>query len=80
MSTVHTIRLKCGCDCAHLNVHGCAVFYPDRPIEASAKEIREQAAAVGWETKRHTRGTDMCPPCRIVAIRDAAGMAKEGDA
>lgn len=82
VSTVHSLRLKCDCGCAHVETHGCEVFFPDcRPIEdVGAKEIRELAGAKGWETMRHTRGRDVCPACRIVAIRIAAGIAEEGAA
>lgn len=78
MTAIRSIRLECDCGCAHLSTHDCEVQFPGGPIDASAGQIREQAAAKGWEVLRHTKGRDLCPPCRIAEIRVAAGIAGKG--
>lgn len=74
MTSVFTVQLGCDCACCHVGTHGCLVNFPDRPAETGARELREQAKAKGWEVLRHTKGRDVCPPCRIVEIRAAAGV------
>lgn len=76
MTAVFTVHLTCECGCNHLVDHGCHVSFPDRPAEQTAKGVREDAAAKGWETLRHTKGRDVCPPCRIAEIRTVSGLTQ----
>lgn len=70
------VQLSCDCACAHLGTHGCAVKFPVRPAETSARDLRVEAAGKGWEVLRGTKGRDVCPACRIAEIRDASGVGE----
>jgi hypothetical protein len=78
MASTFTVQLKCDCSCRHVGAHGCLGSFPDRPAETTARELRAQAKEKGWEVLRHTKGRDVCPPCRIVEIRAASEIALPG--
>jgi hypothetical protein len=63
MTAIFTVQIVCG----------CGAVFPPAPVAGTAKAVRVDAAAVGWEVQRHTTGRDVCPPCRIAAINSAAG-------
>lgn len=79
MTAVRMLQLTCDCSCAHLTDHGCHVRFPDRPMEGDARDVRAEAAAKGWEVLRHTKGRDVCPPCRIVEIQRVSGIELPGE-
>lgn len=87
VSTVHFLQLACEApECVHR--------FPEHPVHAISKggvrgyanevasvaELRADAASKGWETKRHTQGRDLCPPCRVAEIQRLYGWAFEDGA
>jgi hypothetical protein len=71
MTAIRFIQLLC---------EGCqtSVYPPLAPApDMTAGELRASAAAVGWEVLRHTKGRDICPPCRVREINDAAATFVE---
>lgn len=75
MTAERTIQLACDCPGPHPDSHTCQVTYPPRPAEGTAKDLRADAEAAGWQVVQHTTGEDICPPCRIARIEAAARSA-----
>lgn len=75
MASEHTVSLIC--DCQHAGkesaaAHGCLTRFPAEPIEGTVGTLRETAAKRGWQVMAGKHGSDVCPPCRIAAIRAAS--------
>jgi hypothetical protein len=64
MTAIHTVQLICA----------CGLGYPEKPTDMTVSALRAEAAAAGWETMRGKHGADVCPKCRIKAIKRAAGF------
>lgn len=85
MSTLHYLQLAC-------EQPKCPTRFPAEPMPHAVKGVRAatdteavagvpvlrvMAAEQGWETKVHTKGRDLCPPCRIAEIQRQYGWAFE---
>lgn len=76
MASELTVSLICECDCngktTRSSRHHCAERFPAKPIEGTVTALRASAGARGWQVMAGKHGSDVCPPCRIAAIRNAA--------
>lgn len=65
MTSLRFVQLSC---------EACPATYPPLPApDMTAGALRVDAARVGWEVLRGTKGRDLCPPCRVKEINAAAG-------
>lgn len=67
MTSIRFVQLRC-------EAPKCTAVYPPLPAaDMTAGALRVDAAKVGWEVLRGTKGRDLCPPCRVREINAAAG-------
>lgn len=76
MTAERTVQLLCECPCTRDQNHGCDVVYPTSPASSTATDLRDEAAKRGWQVVKSSTGSDVCPPCRIAEIKQAALFAK----